>query len=284
MSATTRIIDISNRKGGVAKTTAASNLAAGLALGGHRVLLVDGDDQTNLTQAVAAAPTEGTILEYIYGGPLPVLATRVPNLDVVPGSLDLVNLETDLLGQMLGDPEARQQAGGITDQERREALKAVFDHVAERLGAIASEPGCAYDYVIIDTPPALNAITLSAMKVADTIVVPAQVNFFAFAGTRQTVDFARKVNPAATLRILRTHFDRTNAARDASQTIEEAFGELVLATLIKRTVRFDEATYAGEPLISLDPTSDGARNYAAAVEELFGVVVGAGGVAAAAAS
>lgn len=261
------IITVTNRKGGVAKTTTVANVAAVLAAADYRVLVLDLDDQENLTQGLSVGEQPCTIADYLLGGPLEAVSTSVPNVMAVGGSRDLAHID-ESVRELLRGVRSTDSSGDNGPKD----FEAISGHFNAMLKSLAERFREHFDHIVIDTPPDLNALTLAAIRIADTILVPVQCAFFAITGVEQTLEAAAALNPSAAVRILRTLADpRTRHSREASQLIENRFGDRVFQTIIRRAVAFDDSSFAGEPLVTLDARSDGARAYMFATAELLGV-------------
>ncbi|MDY6049641.1 MAG: ParA family protein [Corynebacterium sp.] len=251
--ATTRIITVANQKGGVGKTTSTVNLAAGLALGGMKVLAIDLDPQGNASTALGAPHTSGTnsIYEVLIGEiPLAmatVTSTFSENLEVVPATLDLAGAEIELVSMV-----------------RREYR--LHDAL---LGAVG-----AYDYVIIDCPPSLGLLTINAMTAAHEVLLPIQCEYYALEGVSQLLNNIQMIhdnlNDTLTISaILLTMYDRrTNLSNEVAEEVRGHFGDAVLTTVIPRNVRVSEAPSYGQTVLDYDPGSPGAAAYMAAAREL----------------
>nr|MBA2601588.1 ParA family protein [Actinomycetota bacterium] len=248
-----RIISISNQKGGVAKTTTAINLGAALALEGLRVLVVDVDSQANATTGLGLdhrSLERSTYDLLIEGTPLAEIAvpTSVDGLHCAPASLDLAGAEVELVA--------------MTQRELR---------LSEALRDARGE----YDFVFIDCPPSLGLLTLNALAAAEDLIVPVQCEYYALEGLGQLLGNAERVRRALNpgLRIagfLLTMYDaRTKLSSQVADDVRSHFGDLVLATVIPRTVRLSEAPSFGEPVVTLDPTSRGSIAYRLVARELI---------------
>ena len=244
------VIAIANQKGGVAKTTTAVNLAAGLADRGHRTLLIDLDPQANATETMpitVAGLEQASIHDLLTTGRTfnEVVRSINPDLDFIPSHIKLARLEPSLVGPV----DAYKLKDAIT--------------------------GLAYSYVIIDCPPSLGSLTTNALIAATDVIVPVRPAFF---GLSAVADFmetigqiqARLNNGLNVLGILVTLFDaRTSIAQDVIEALQEDYGDLMFETRIAVNVRLDEAASAQQSIFSYDPRSSGAHNYAAFVEEVI---------------
>ncbi|MCB9738561.1 MAG: ParA family protein [Deltaproteobacteria bacterium] len=248
-----RIVAITNQKGGVGKTTTAVNLATTLAMRGLHVLLVDLDPQGNASSAVGLprAEAEGGSFDLLLGeAKLDDVArtTDVPNLELIPASEALLGAEVELVGVM--------------GRERR--LEAALEPARER-----------YDWVVLDCPPSLGLLTVNALTAADGILIPLQAEYFAMEGLVSLLETWKSVrrwlNPRlARDGILLTLFDgRTNLAREVEAEVRAAFGAEVLQTMIPRSVKLGEAPSHGRPIALYAPHSPGARAYLELGDELL---------------
>jgi chromosome partitioning protein len=255
-----RTVCVANQKGGVAKTTTSVNLAVGLALRGHRVLIVDVDPQSNATTAVGLDHRRVPRSTYdllARGAPFEDVVQRTPtrNLDVVPASLDLAGAEIELVGSI-----ARE----------RKLIEALEGHLDD------------YELVFLDCPPSLGLLTINALVAAQDLIVPVQCEYYALEGLGQLLGTAERIRRALNpeLRIvglLLTMYDaRTKLSSQVADEVRSHFGALVLKTVIPRSVRISEAPSYGESVLTLDPSSRGAVAYrllAIEIEERFGLEV-----------
>jgi chromosome partitioning protein len=252
-SGTTRIIAVTNQKGGVGKTTTAINLAAALAQRGRRVLVVDIDPQGNSTTALGIDKTQ--VVRCIYDVLLKsaslddaIIETGVPGLWLVPATLNLAGAEIELVSAL------------SREQRLRNALRS-----ATR----------AYDDVIIDCPPSLGLLTLNALTAAQCLIIPVQAEYLALEGLGQltrVIDLVRTHlnEDLSILGVLITMYDgRTNLATQVVAEVENFFPGVVFATRIPRTVRLSEAPSYGAPITTFDPKSKGALAYAALADEVL---------------
>lgn len=249
-----RIIAIINQKGGVGKTTTAVNLAAALAARGKRVALVDLDPRADLTSYLGLSVSAGeqTIYEALFGDdpPVPGLLRPLepPGLFAVPASPDLVGAE-----MLLMQRPAAERFGGST----------------ARLRGLAS----GMDFLLLDSPPGLQMLSLCALSAAREVIIPQQCSFLALHGLRQiadTIERMRQVNPELRLAgILLTMQDRrTVHNRQVIELVREAFGREVFQTVIPLSIRYQEAAAAGQPICVYAPDSPQAEAYARVAGEL----------------
>lgn len=248
-----RIITIANQKGGVGKTTTAINLATALAAIGQRVLIVDLDPQGNASTGLGIQRRDRKFSSYdLMAGLHPLLETvqetAVPNLFIVPSTMDLLGLEMEI---------------------SREP-----DRVFRLRKALADSTN-AFDYVLVDCPPSFNLLTMNAMAAAHSVLVPLQCEFFALEGLSQlleTVDQVRRsVNPSLDIQgIVLTMFDsRNNLAQQVVTDVRTYLGDKVYHTLIPRNVRVSEAPSYGKPAILYDLKCAGSQAYLQLASEVI---------------
>ena len=250
----TRIWTVANQKGGVGKTTTAVNVAAALAELGQRVLVVDLDPQGNATTALGIEHESGVLgcYEVVTGqaaiADVVQACPDIPNLWVVPATVDLAGAEVELV-----------------NQPRREY------RLAEAIAAFADR----VDVVFIDCPPSLGLLTLNGLVAAQEVLLPIQCEYYALEGLSQllrTVDMVRThLNPDLHVgAILLTMYDgRTRLASQVAEEVRTHFGATVLETVIPRAVRLSEAPSFGQTILTYDPSSPGALTYRAAAEQLL---------------
>ncbi|MGD2073642.1 MAG: ParA family protein [Gammaproteobacteria bacterium] len=247
-----RIIAITNQKGGVGKTTTCVNLAASLSATRRTVLLVDLDPQGNATMGSGVDKHQLEVSGYnllLEDTPVEqiVVDAGAAGYDLVPANGDLTAAEVQL----------------IQREDRESRLRG-------RLGALVG----SYDYILIDCPPSLNMLTLNALTAADAVFIPIQCEYYALEGLSallETVEQIRDaVNPGLEIEgLLRTMFDaRNNLANQVSEQLLEHFGDKVYRTIIPRNVRLAEAPSHGAPVIQYDQASRGAIAYLALAGEL----------------
>lgn len=248
----TKIISISNQKGGVGKTTTAVNLAAGLALLNQKILLVDCDPQGNATTGTGLLSENfSKNLYHVLIGKASsqevIYPTSYKNLDIIPSNIDLVGIERELNG----------------DGERELHLKRIFSDIP------------AYNLVILDCPPSLGIMTINALAASHSVLIPLQCEYFSLEGLSQLVNTIRLVkhhfNPKLFIEgILLTMYDqRIRLNFQVSQDVRSHFKELVYMTTIPRNIRLSESPSFGQPIFSYDPKSKGAESYLALAKEIL---------------
>ncbi|MFI6484634.1 ParA family protein [Nonomuraea sp. NPDC050663] len=249
-----RVVAMVNQKGGVGKTTTTINLGAALAELGLKVLLVDFDPQGALSIGLGINPLQldltvyNLLMDREVSGEDVLLETGVDNLDLLPCNIDLSAAEVQLVTEV-----AREQVLG-------RVLKPLLPH---------------YDVCLIDCQPSLGLLTINALTCAHGVMVPLECEFFALRGVALLMDTIIKVqerlNDDLVIEgLLATMYDaRTLHGREVLARVVEAFGDKVYHTVINRTVRFPDATVAGEPITSFDPTSLGASAYRELAREVL---------------
>ena len=249
-----RICAVCNQKGGVGKTTTTINLGAGLAEWGRRVLLVDFDPQGALSVGLGIQPheLEATVYNLLMERGVTaqdiVLKTNVAGMDLLPSNIDLSGAEVQLVHEV-----------------GREFV----------LGRVLEPLLPDYDVVLIDCQPSLGLLTVNALACAHGVLVPLVCEYFAMRGVAllmETIDkVSSRLNHSLVMDgLLATMFDsRTLHSREVLQGVVEGFGDKVFHTVISRTVRFPDATVAGEPITSFDPASMGANSYRELAKEVL---------------
>lgn len=250
-----RLITIANQKGGVGKTTSSVNLAAGLALHGLKVLVIDLDPQGNASTALGVEHRAGTLSSYemLIGECKPEEALQkspeMENLYCIPATIDLAGAEIELVSLV-----------------RREYR--LFDSVR---GDFLTSHG--FDYVIIDCPPSLGLLTINAMTLVDEVLIPIQCEYYALEGVGQLLNnitmIREHLNTSLHISgILLTMYDaRTKLADQVATEVREHFGDVVLNTIIPRSIKVSEAPGYGLTVIQYDPGSRGAGAYLEAAKE-----------------
>ena len=249
-----RITAVCNQKGGVGKTTTTINLGAALAEQGRRVLLVDFDPQGALSVGLGIQPHEleatvyNLLMERGASAPDIVLKTNVDGMDLLPSNIDLSGAEVQLVHEV-----GREFVLG-------RALEPVLPD---------------YDVVLIDCQPSLGLLTVNALACSVGVIVPLECEYFAMRGVALLMETLDKVSTRLNSRLvmdglLATMYDsRTLHSREVLQGVVAGFGDKVFHTVISRTVRFPDATVAGEPITSFDPASTGAASYRELAKEVL---------------
>ncbi len=249
-----RVISMCNQKGGVGKTTTTINLGASLAEFGRKVLLVDFDPQGSLSVGLGLNPHEMdlTIYNLLMQRDVTldevVVPSGVEGMDLLPSNIDLSAAEVQLVHEV-----AREQT-------------------LQRILAPALEH---YDIILIDCQPSLGLLTVNALTASDGVIVPLECEYFALRGVallKTTIDKVReRLNPKLSIDgVLGTMFDgRTLHSREVMERLVSAWGDTVFHTVIRRTVKFSDATVAGEPITAYASASTGAEAYRQLAREVL---------------
>ena len=249
-----KAIAIFNQKGGVGKTTTNINLAAGLAIKGKKVLVLDIDPQGNTTSGLGISKRglENTMYEVLitdsYDPKNAVRHTVVEGLDIIPASVELAGAEVEMV-QLEG---------------REKRLKRALDTIRD-----------GYDYIFIDCPPSLGLLTINSLTAVDSVLIPIQCEFYALEGVSQlmsTIELVRKsMNKNLEIQgVILSMFDgRTNLSIQVVEEVKRYFKQKVYTTVIPRNVRLAEAPSYGLPIMEYDPRSNGARAYMEFAEEFL---------------
>ena len=260
-----RIIVLANQKGGVGKTTTAINLSTALAAVEETVLLIDLDPQGNASTGFGIPHLQRKVSSYeVLMGEAPlgkaILPTLVPNLFIIPATVDLSGAELEL--------------GSL--ERRTHRLK---ETIAEYYGSMAAGTvqGRALrpNYILIDCPPSLGLITVNALVAADAVLVPLQCEFFALEGLTQLMKTIKRIqstlNPTLDLQgVVLTMFDRRNTLSDqVAADVRNFLGDKVYKTIVPRNVKLSEAPSHGKPALLYDYRCAGSRAYMRLAGELI---------------
>jgi len=249
-----RVVAVCNQKGGVGKTTTTISLGAALAEVGRRVLLVDFDPQGALSVGLGFQPHEldatvyNVLMQVGMSARDVLFSTKVQNMDLLPSNIDLSGAEVQLVHEV-----------------GREFV----------LSRVLAPMVPDYDVILIDCQPSLGLLTVNALAAADGVLVPLECEYFAMRGVAllmETIDkVSNRISPKLTMDgLLATMYDsRTLHTREVLAGVVAGFGDKVFHTVINRTVRFPDASVAGEPITVFDPASSGATSYRELAKEVL---------------
>lgn len=247
-----RTIAIANNKGGVGKTTSTLNIGVGLANKGKKVLLVDADPQGNLTDNfINKNALQGTIKELIEGNKQAeevILKNVRNNIDLIPSNNMLNGTETQIINTI----------------SKETLLLRALEPIKKN-----------YDYILIDSAPSLNVLTLNCLTASDEIIIPIQAGYYSLTGTNDVLKTIAQVKQLIkpTLKIggvLLTMYDeRNNMHKQVLETLQKHFNSTLYKTIIRRNIKLDEAVSHHLDIYNYDPTSNGAIDYKNLVDEII---------------
>lgn len=253
MTRPTRVMAIANQKGGVGKTTTTVNLGTALAAVHRKVLLIDLDPQANGTTGfgIRVEPGSPTSYEVLLGqtsAQAAIVPTAIPNLSIIPTTVNLAGAETELVDQPL------------REYRLRNALQQLLGE---------------YDYILIDCPPALGLLTVNALVAADRVLVPLQCEYYALEGISHLIRTIERIknnfNEKLDIQgIVLTMYDRRNNLSEmVADEVYRHFGAKVYDTVIPRNVRISEAPSHGKPVLLYDVNCAGSQAYIHLASEML---------------
>ena len=248
-----RIISVANQKGGVGKTTTAINLAACLALSGQKVLIIDIDPQGNASSGLGVNLRENQkgIYELLAGNASldqVIYPTEIDTLKIIPSNVDLAGAEIELVGR---------------------------DHREKILSMALNGVNAEYEFVVIDCPPSLGLLTLNALAVSQSVLIPMQCEYYALQGLSQLLKTLKRIqksiNPDLKVEgILLTMYDnRTLLTSQVENQVKKYFSEFLMKTIIPRNIRLSEAPSHGKPIVLYANRSKGSDSYVELAQEVI---------------
>ena len=248
-----RIISVANQKGGVGKTTTAINLAACLALSGQKVLIIDIDPQGNASSGLGVNLRENQkgIYELLAGDASldqVIYPTEIDTLKIIPSNVDLAGAEIELVGR---------------------------DHREKILSMALNGVNAEYEFIVIDCPPSLGLLTLNALTVSQSVLIPMQCEYYALQGLSHLLKtlqrIKKSINPNLKVEgILLTMYDnRTLLTSQVENQVKKYFSEFLMKTIIPRNIRLSEAPSHGKPIVLYANRSKGSDSYVELAQEVI---------------
>jgi len=249
----TKVLAITNQKGGVGKTTTAVNLSASMALHKKKILLIDIDPQGNTSSGIGLNRSKVNRCIYdVLINQVPIkeiiMQTQIKKLYVLPSTIQLAGAEIELVNYI------------SRENKLKHAIKPIRND---------------YEYIIIDCPPSLGLLTLNSLTAADSVIIPIQCEYYALEGIGQllnTINLVREnLNSSLEIEgILLTMYDsRTNLSRDVIEEVKKCFRGNIFKSVIPRNVRVSEAPSYGKPVVLYDAKSKGAIAYKKLAQEVI---------------
>lgn len=248
-----KIISFINHKGGVGKTTLSVNLAAGLAIAGAKVLIIDSDTQRNCTESLGLKVEIPNLSDvFLKDSDIPIIKLKNEiykgNLDIVPSHHNMAKVELAIVSEI----------------NRESILKEALEKVKD-----------LYDFILIDCPPALNLVTLNALAASNGVIIPVDAEFFSYKGIDTLLEFTTLVQKKLNKNLLveGVVFARYNGTRTITKEIRNeikaAFGDKMFESTVSISVKFTESQAASQSIFEYDPESKAAFEYQEIIKEFL---------------